>query len=147
MDGQEFEQYVKERYWPQVNWYDQKATHNKQLYRRCQWVLIAVHLDLFGRKDVLPVCTAVIVAILSAALKTFKFEELAQDYRTTCEALKKEIYLHRARVDEYREAFSPDSLFVQRVESLISRENAMWLSIIQPKKEEPDKGKGAATSK
>jgi uncharacterized membrane protein len=45
--------------------------------------------------------TAVLVAILATSLKTFKFEQFEENwlnYRTTCEALKKEIHFYSAPI-------------------------------------------------
>jgi hypothetical protein len=75
----------------------------------------------------IPIVTSVLVAILAAAQKTFKFEENWMNYRTTCETLKKEIHLYKAGVAEYSTANDKEGLFVERVEALISRENTLWL--------------------
>jgi len=45
----------------------------------------------------------------------------------TCETLKKEIHYYNAKLHDYAYSEDPESLFVGRVESLISRENTLWL--------------------
>jgi hypothetical protein len=68
------------------------------------------------------------VAILTAGLKAFKYQENWINYRTTCETLRKEKYFYEAGLGEYASAEDKEALFVDRVESLISRENTMWVS-------------------
>jgi hypothetical protein len=88
--------------------------------------------------------TSVIVAILTAALKTFKYQENWLNYRTTCETLRKEKYFYEAGLVEYASADDKEAAFVERVESLISRENTMWVSThrAETKPEKPGTKKG-----
>ena len=69
---------------------------------------------------------SIVVAILAAALKAFKYQENWINYRTTCETLKKEWFYYEARIGDYSTAEDPQALFVERSEALISRENTMW---------------------
>jgi hypothetical protein len=140
MDKEEFDKYLKERYEDQIKWYDAKSMLNQKRYRRLQWstiilsaltpVLIAVDFGLpeYSYLTWISVVTAVIVAILTSALKTFNYHENWINYRTTCETLKKEIYLYNAGIGDYTNAKDKEALFVDRVESLISRENTLWIT-------------------
>ncbi|MHC4367051.1 MAG: DUF4231 domain-containing protein [Planctomycetota bacterium] len=69
-------------------------------------------------------------------LKTFKYQENWINYRTTCETLRKEIHFYRVGWGDYRDSKDREALFVERVESLISRENTMWLTTQQPEEAE-----------
>ena len=40
MDNEEFEKYVNERYYPQINWYDKKAISNKKTFEILQSTII-----------------------------------------------------------------------------------------------------------
>jgi hypothetical protein len=140
MEESEFESYLKERYYDQVDWYDRKAARNQKVYKIFQWgliilaaitpVLIVIDGDVdgvaWGRWGA--VVVSCLVAIGTASLKVFKFQENWINYRTTCETLRKEIHYFKAGVNDYRGSDDPMGLFVKRVESLISRENTMWLS-------------------
>jgi hypothetical protein len=141
MEKTEFEKYLEERYLDQVRWYDQKSLWNQRWYIRLQWgliilsaftpVLVVIHLTTLPQHYLLnwlPVITSVLVAILASSLKTFEFQENWANYRTTCETLKKEIYLCRASVGVYVGASERETLFVERVEALISRENTLWFT-------------------
>lgn len=142
MEVQEFERYLKERYYPQVEWYDKKAMWNQKVYRFLQWgiiilaaitpVFIAV-TETLGKA--LPIVFSSLVAISSASLKAFKYQENWINYRTTCETLRKEIHYYNARIDDYSNADDPMGVFVKRVESLISRENTLWLTVQKQKEE------------
>ena len=140
MDQETFSRYLKDRYQDQVQWYDAKARQNQKIYHRFQWALIglsAVTPALVGLKadfliagvsHQLAIYTSVAVAVLSASLKTFKFQENWINYRTTCETLCKEKYLFEAGLQGYGRGSDREALFVNRVETLISRENTLWLS-------------------
>lgn len=138
MNVEDFQKYLKERYEDQVNWYDKKAIWNQKVYRRFQLIIIilsAITPVLVAIKETRwpAVVISALVAIGIAVLKTFKFQENWINYRTTCETLKKEIYLYKARIGDYKATEESKNLFVERVESLISRENTMWLTTHRPK--------------
>lgn len=82
---------------------------------------------------------AIIVAISTSALRAFKYQENWINYRTTSETLKKEIHFYEAGISPYDNAKDKETLFVERVESLISRENTLW--VITHEKEEQLKKK------
>jgi len=140
METEDFQKYLKERYEDQINWYDKKSIWNQKLYRYFQWsviilaaitpVLVAIHCELTRW---LAVFIAALVAIGTSILKTFKYQENWINYRTTCETLRKEIHFYRAGSGDYRDSEDREALFVERVESLISRENTMWLTTQRPK--------------
>ena len=66
--------------------------------------------------------------VLASLLKIYRFQEQWIDYRNTAETLKKEKYLYDAKLSEYATADSADRLFVERIESLISRQNTLWVA-------------------
>ena len=75
----------------------------------------------------------VLLAVFTAMTSLYKYQENWINYRTTCETLRKEIHFYRAGSGDYRDSEDREALFVERVESLISRENTMWLTTQQPK--------------
>ena len=143
MDQDAFAQYLKDRYEDQIGWYDRKAARNQTIYRWMQWTLIVlaaitpilIQLDLDPLRDgwvQWATLTSAVVAILTAGLKTFKYQENWINYRTTCETLRKEKHFYDAGLGAYATAADTEALFVDRVESLISRENTLWLSTHKP---------------
>ena len=130
-----FDEYLKERYKDQVEWYSNKASQNKLYYQIFQWAAIILSASLPVLVMVIPANLilvtsglSVILAITTTALKTFKFQENWINYRTIGETLKKEKYYFDAEVSEYADVEDKGHLFVERVEALISRENTLWIA-------------------
>ncbi len=135
MKKDDFQKYLKERYEDQINWYDKKSIWNQKMYRRFQGIVIILSvitpvLVAIGIEETRwpAVVIAAIVAIGTTSLKTFKYQENWINYRTTCETLRKEIHFYKAGIGDYKDTNERESLFVERVEALISRENTMWLT-------------------
>jgi hypothetical protein len=72
--------------------------------------------------------TSVVVAILTAAMKTFKYQENWINYRTTCEALRREKFFYDGGIGEYQNTLNKEALFIERAEGMMSRENTLWIS-------------------
>ncbi len=135
MNEQTFKDYRKNRYETQIAWYDTKAIWNHRAYRVFQWTAIILSAltpicIILGTGWIkwLAVGIAVIVAISTAALKGFKYQENWIGFRTTCETLKKEIHFYDADIQGYDGVDDKEALFVERVETLISRENTLWVT-------------------
>jgi hypothetical protein len=138
MDADKFEKYKKERYEPQVKWYDKKSISNKKWNNILQ-ILVIVIAAILPVSAVLEykwptVILAAIVAIGTGILKYCKFEEHWHNYRTTCETLKKEKYYYEAKIGEYKESTEPEDLFVERVEALISQAHTKWDTTVKKAK-------------
>ena len=126
--------FLSGRYKDQVEWYSSRATSAKRLYVISQWVVIVcssvVPALVVGLPESCKWVTAslsVIVAIGTSAIKTFKYQELWLNYRTISETLKKEYIFYIHRLGDYSDSENPDMLFIERVETLISRENSLWV--------------------
>ena len=145
IDNQPIEEYIKGRYKDQINWYDKKSTRNKRLYYFFQWGVVILSAVTPVLVSSLPeslkwVTTLVTIALAigTTALKTFKFQENWINYRTIAEGLTKEQYYMLAGIGDYKNSNDKYQLFVERVESLLSRESSLWITTHQEKKE-PDK--------
>lgn len=146
MEPQQFKKYLDERYKNQVDWYDKKSMINQKKYNYIQFFLIIfssltpilIVIDFCQPINAYikwsPVFTSVIVAILTSVLKCFKYQENWINYRSTCETLKKEYYYYEAAINQYSDSEDKEALFVERVESLISRENTLWINICKEDK-------------
>jgi hypothetical protein len=144
-ENQPIEEYLKGRYRDQINWYDKKSIRNKNLYYFFQWeviilstvtpVLVAYLPDL----KLVTVLVSIALAIGTSALKTFKFQENWINYRRIGESLKIEQYYMQAGVGAYKNANDKYQLFVERVESLLSRERSLWITTHHQERNEPDK--------
>lgn len=134
LNKEEFDKYLKERYEDQINWYSEKAIHFKRLYKFFQWMVIVLSasipvliLIVPVEKQLITVAISVVLTISTSALKTFKFQENWISYRILSETLKKERYFYDAELGDYANCDDKKSLFVERVESLVSRENSLWI--------------------
>ena len=131
------DKYIKDRLEPQIEWYDKKSMHNQKWAKR-------YHVSIITLSAATPILAALdykwatigtssVVTIAIGILKYYKFEELWQSYRTTCETLKKEKVMFESKTEVYKNAPEPDKLFVERAESLISKENTAWINIVNQK--------------
>ena len=145
MTDEQFDEYLKERYQYQINYYGAKAGWNKRMYNWLQWSVIIVSAVM----PVLVVSTtenkyikwataglSLTLAIGTSALKAFKFQENWLNYRQLAETLKQENYFYEAELGSYATAADKRAMFVDHVESLISLENAIWTNL-HLQKEEP----------
>ncbi len=149
MDTTEFEKYLSDRYKKQRKWYSDKAAWNKTRYQTLQWValffgaltpvLIALResFDLQVPWHIAALFSSALVVFASSVLKAFTYQESWLNYRTTSEALKKELYFYQARVHAYSNAEFPEQLFVTRFEAIVGRENALWVDTITTKEKPP----------
>jgi hypothetical protein len=69
----------------------------------------------------------VLITVLEGVLQLNQYQQNWVTYRSTCEALKHEKYVYLGKASPYAEAADPHALLAERVESLVSQENAKWL--------------------
>jgi len=131
--------YVQDRLKPQIKWYDDKSSFNQKWAVSLQVLVIilsAITPVLAAFELQMPtIITSTLVAIMAGLLKFFKFEEHWHNYRTTCETLKKEKIIFDASISPYDKADEPKALFIERCESLISKENTTWVQTVKKKED------------
>lgn len=129
------EKYLKERLEDQIDWYDRKSGQSQKWFKRLQIASILASATipfLVGYVTETTVILKVSVGVLglavaatTAILGIYKFQENWLEFRTTCESLKHEKYLFLTNSEPY-DTGAPFKLLVERVESLISKENTAW---------------------
>ena len=129
------DEYIKNRLDDQIRWYDGKSQWNQKKYKQLrvfEFVAAASIPFLTGYMTVnAPFISftvgllGLIIAAITGVVTLYKFQENWVEYRTTCESLKHEKHLFLTKVEPY-DGDEPFPLFVQRVESLISKENTNW---------------------
>jgi NADH:ubiquinone oxidoreductase subunit H len=123
----------------QIEWYDRKSIANQRWFKWLkiiQIVAAAIIPFMAGFKHItLPIDTAIVIGglgvlivILEGLQSLNQYQHNWTAYRSTCEELKHEKYLWEAKAGPYLEVASADALLAERVESLISREHAKWVS-------------------
>jgi hypothetical protein len=134
MDKEIFNEYVEKRYKDQLSYYSKASSKNQKRYKQFQWVLIVFSattpiLAAFDpqRMQMPLVIISALVAILTAALKSFQYQELWITYRATNELLKPELHYYHFCVGPYaEEGVDKEKLFVSRVESILDKEHVNW---------------------
>ena len=150
MDASLFNEYLEKRYYDQLKYYEAAAAKNQQRYKYYQWILIIFSTlttilaalprsEKFDIQSVIVVSSA-LVTILTAALKTFQYQELWVSYRSTIEQLKPEIFYYKFNVGDYaQEGIDKETTFVLRVEQILNKEHDVWL-MAKKLKDQPNQG-------
>jgi hypothetical protein len=137
------DEYLKERLEDQIAWYDNKSMQNQKWFKRLQVasILSSVTIPFLSAyitesTTLLKIFVGILglsVAAITAILSLYKFQENWLEFRTTCESLRHEKYLFLTMTEPYggEESFR---LLVERVESLISKENTAWYRSMKKEK-------------
>jgi hypothetical protein len=154
------QEYIDKRLQDQIDWYDKKSIASQNTFKRMRGAEIVAAalipflsgLALLNSDRVRIGATIAMgalgftVTIIAGFLSLGRYQENWADYRTTCESLKKERFLFETGVEPYGgdEGFQ---ILVQRVETLISKENTNWAQYIMRPDKETEGGDQAAGKK
>jgi hypothetical protein len=136
--------YLEQRVRDQIDWYGRKGRSNQRWFKLLRVVEIAA-AALIPFLTAVPDVTymkyvigglGVLITVVAGLLALFQFQERWTEYRTTGESLKRERFLFLTKAEPYAGA-DGFSNFVQRIETLISKENVSWAQSFV----KPDKGK------
>lgn len=144
-------EYIEKRLEDQISWYDRKSLANQRTFKRLRVTeIIAAALIPFlsgitvSKPELMIYGTIIVgvlgmgIAVIAGVLSLGQHQEHWIEYRTVCESLKKEKFLFETGVEPYSgdDAFR---LLVQRVETLISKENTNWAQyMMKPEQEKAD---------
>jgi hypothetical protein len=137
MNTKDFEEYLENRYFDQLKYYEAASAKNQKKYKYFQWILIILSTLTTILAAIPPtakfdlhyfvVASAAVVTILTAGLKTFQYQELWVNYRSTIEQLKPEIFYYKFTLGDYAgEGVDKESTFVSRVEQILNKEHDVW---------------------
>jgi hypothetical protein len=136
---------IVERLEDQIAWYDRKSLQNQKRYKAIKFIVIV-------SAALIPFLAAltgddkshwfrwttgglgVLITVLEGVLQLNQHQQNWVSYRSTCEALKHEKFVYLGKASPYAEAANPHALLTERVESLVSQENAKWLVARQDSK-------------
>jgi hypothetical protein len=125
---------ISQRLSEQITWYDSKSIYCHKAYKRIKVVEIisAAIIPLVAVMNIphAPIVTGslgVLITVLEGLLHLNQYQQNWTTYRSTCEALRHEKYLYLAKANPYATASDPYALLAERVESLVSQENAKWI--------------------
>ena len=129
---------IAERLEDQISWYARTSLVNQRYFKRIKMVEIlaaAVIPFLAGFSRPQGRCVTgglgVLITVLEGMLHLNQYQENWIAYRSTCELLKHEKYLYVGKASPYSSAADPRALLAERIESLVSQEQAKWASAQQ----------------
>ena len=131
------ETYLELRLDDQINWYDKKSISKQKKYKVFKLIEIILaslipFLAIFSRDyGVITYAIAsagTLITIIESWLNISKYHENWIEYRSICETLKHEKYMFITNTGIYNtdESFK---FLVERVESIISKENVNWANL------------------
>jgi Protein of unknown function (DUF4231) len=115
----------------QIAWYDSKSTSAKRWFTRLKLIelIVAAAVPAIAAAKGPPALLTVLgalVVVLEGSQHLFQFQEHWITYRATCEALRHERFLFIAEAGPYAHLRNRRALLAERVEMLVSREQAKW---------------------
>jgi hypothetical protein len=116
----------------QITWYDAKSRSHQRWYKSLKVATIALAATIpivapFKTSPWVIGVMGALIATIEGVQQLFQFAHNWNNYRSTCEALRHEKYLHEAHAGPYAAATTPDVLPAENVEALISKEHAQWI--------------------
>jgi len=128
----------------QIAWYDRKSLLNQWRFKwfKVTEIVAAAAIPFvagFAAPTFIAGGLGVVIVVLEGLQSLNQFQHNWITYRSTCEELKHEKYLWMAKAGPYVTAQSPDALLAERIESLISREHAKWVSTREQAEKEQKK--------
>jgi len=134
---------IMQRLEDQIAWYDRHSTSNQRTFKRIKVIeiLSAATIPFLAafKFSFIPILTAglgVLITVLEGMLHLNQYHQNWIAYRSTCESLKHEKYTYLGKAAPYVNVPDPHALLAERIESLVSQEDAKWASVQQ---QEPGK--------
>jgi hypothetical protein len=117
----------------QISWYDKKSRANQTWYKflKAVTMISAVFVPVLSVPDwgrTYSAALGIIIVLSEGFQQLNQFQANWIGYRSTCEALKHEKYLYLGQAGPYGATDKPVSVLAERVEGLVSQENAKWVS-------------------
>ncbi len=143
--------YIAQRVDDQIGWYDRKSCSNQWWYKRLRFTefcaaafipFLATYLEpgVPGTKITIG-ALGVLITVITATLSLYRHQEHWVEYRTMCESLKNEKFLFLTGSGPYlSRSTTRFQIFVERIETLISRENSNWARYMTQQGEENENG-------
>jgi Protein of unknown function (DUF4231) len=132
---------VIDRLESQLEWYDKESAHGKRMFKLLKTATLAISVSIplnaaFATRY--PAIVGVITGVMGAGIALLEgLQQLNQyhqnwiTFRSTAEALKHEKFLFLSTAGPYAAASNPKAMLAERVESLVSQENAKWTAALE----------------
>ena len=122
----------------QIDWYNKRSQSNQSIFKRIKtFEIVAAAIIPFLamlKSQYAAWMTGglgVVITVLEGLLHLNQYQQNWIAYRSTCELLKHEKYTFLAGAGAYANIANPRALLAERVEALVSQEDAKWASIQQ----------------
>lgn len=128
------EERVQARLADELGWYDARARKNQRWYRAIKvlQLIAAALVPVMAGVGVSAWITGGLgsaIVVMEGIQQLYQFQEHWIAYRSTWEGLRREQHLYETRAGDYASAASPATLLAERVEALVAREHARWVSV------------------
>jgi hypothetical protein len=115
----------------QATWFDEKSSFSRkrfQILKISQIVAGALipFTASIGAPAYIASALGVLIVVIEGLQSLNQYQQTWISYRSTCEQLKHEKYLWLAKAGPYASAANADALLTERVENILSSENAGW---------------------
>jgi hypothetical protein len=119
----------------EIRWYDSRSRLNRFLFKTLKTTTMAsaavipvVTTSGVQHGTQLAAALGILIALLEAIQELNQYRTNWTNYRATAEALKQEKYLFLGGAGAYLGAENARVLLAEKIETLISKENAQWLA-------------------
>jgi len=114
-----------------VKWYNSHSQTNRWAYltMKAVQIVLAAAIPILTPLEISRQAIAVMggtIGVLEGIIQLGQFHQSWIRYRSTCEALRSELFLYRTRAGPYSQASDPHALLAERSNSLVSAENSRW---------------------
>ncbi len=118
----------------QIAWYDRESMRAMAHYKTIKvlQLLAAATVPVvagFGASGWVTGSIGSAIVVMEGVQQLFRYHEYWLSYRTTCEALRHEMWLFEAKGGIYRAAEEPDALLAERLHEITSQESGRWTAI------------------
>jgi len=133
------DEYISQRVDTQICWYELQSRRHKWANSSLRIIELTasvsipivvafVYVDITNR--IITACLGAIIVVTSGIINLFRFHESRIEYRKTAELLKNEKFLFITNSGCYN-AENSFSIFVEKIEFLIFKQNSNWVEYTQ----------------
>ena len=129
------ESYMEKRVKDQIDWMSGKSSSNKIKYQSYKLLVIILSVSIpfvvslltdFPNLKYLAGLIGVVIAGIEGILSLYDYQNNWLNYRSTVETLQREQFLFATKTANYKDVEDGFSLFVERIEGILSAESKNW---------------------
>lgn len=128
----------------QIGWYDRKSRNAQSWFKALKVVQLvaagAIPLTAvfnFRSPEKTTAVLGLLILVVEGLQQLNQYQTNWINYRSTCETLRHEKYLFLGEAGPYSAVEKPLALLADRIEGLISQENAKWVSAQRSEDKKP----------